>query len=176
MKGRKPKPALVHKDNGDPSRLGKKQLDAMVAAQPPAGGLNPPPYLNDYALEEWSHYVPILAEMGQDRAGYQGNLALACIHLADARHYHERIEECLDESKGGHRSGDVQSTGSGSMAPNPYVHMHSKSAAAAIKCLCELGLTPSSNTRLASDKPTPAGKFDEWNAKGAARRSQSKEA
>ena len=174
MRGRKPKSAQLHKANGDPSRLGKKRLDAIEAAQPPSGELYAPPYLKDYALAEWEYYAPILAEMGLDRPGYQGNLALACVHLADARHYHERIEECLDEDSGGSRSGDVQMTGSGSLAPNPYVHMHSKSAAAAIKCLAELGLTPSSNTRLASDKPTPANQFDAWNEAGEARRAQSK--
>jgi len=157
MRGRKPNPTAKRMLEGNP---GKRPLNFNEPILPPIDPSvfdAPPPELdhNPVAQAEWKYLAPKLRRAKHVTAGDKGALIALCIEWA-------RYLEAMAQV---HRRGMVVPAPSGYPIPNPYLAIGTRALQACIKLWPELGLTPSSRSRVsvASDGDTDDGfnEFDE---------------
>lgn len=115
----------------------------------------PPPELDDMpgAQSEWSRLAPMLRRCHQVTDADRGALIALCIEW----------DRYLEARKQAHPR--VLKTRSGYSTPNPWLSIQTKALAACLKLWPELGLTPSSRSRVKTtgDGPGPGGDaFDEF--------------
>ena len=146
MRGRKPKPTALKRINGNPGRRPLNDSEPVVAL----GGFSCPKYLNDEARREWRRVVRDLKGAGVlarvDRATLEGY----CVSYARWRLAEEEIE-----------TEGITITGpKGGVMKNPAVTVAVQERMLMLKFMSELGMTPSSRSRLhvepKRDKPTLA--------------------
>lgn len=139
-RGSKPTPTALKVLRGNP---GKRPLPADEP-KPPLGLPEPPDHLNTVAMAEWARIGPALARIGVvtqvDRAVLAGYCA-AYARWAMAEQYIQSGLDLLDEGA------------MGGMVVNPYVRIANQSLDVMHKYMVELGLTPSSRTRIKAVKP-----------------------
>lgn len=148
MRGRKPKPTRLKLIAGNPGRRPLNPAEPQIPASVP----EPPPNLSAAALAEWHRLAPALARAGIltafDRAALGGYCA-AWGSFVDA-------EEAL-------RSGGAVITGyRGSPVVNPHCRVRDRALELMARFAAELGLTPSSRSRIHATPPgdgDPADRF-----------------
>ncbi len=84
--GRPPKPAARQAAEGDPSKFGRKKVEAKAAAEPQASTGYPesPDHLSKRARDAWDFWVPELEVMNIDRRPDAMMLEGACVNYATA--------------------------------------------------------------------------------------------
>jgi len=148
MRGRKPKPTHQRILDGNP---GKRAVNRQEPPLPPEDFAQLPGELagDHLAAAEWRRLAPILrvrrAVTVADRA------ALIALCLEWSRYLQATAKA----------SPLVVSTKSGYPMPNPYLGVAARSLAACTRLWPELGLTPSSRSRVKIDTP-PGDEFAEF--------------
>jgi P27 family predicted phage terminase small subunit len=147
MRGRKPRPTAAKLLDGNP---GKRPLND-AEPQPPAFDESDtvPVELTDQprAVAEWQRLAPMLRRCKQITEADRTALIALCLEWA----------RYLDASQKVALAGLVVRTPSGYPMPNPYLGIASRALAGCNKLWVELGLTPSSRSRVRSDGPGPGG-------------------
>lgn len=152
MRGRKPLPTWRRQLDGNP---GKRPMN-VDEPQPPATAalLDPPPELADHplALKEWARLAPMLYQARQATDADRAALVALCLEW-------ERYLEATARVK---TSGLVVQTPNGYPMPNPFLSIATKALSACTKLWPELGLTPSSRSRLKTQGAPPEDAFSEF--------------
>jgi P27 family predicted phage terminase small subunit len=156
MRGRKPKPTAQRRLTGNPGHR-PLNMDEPLAPALDVGFDTPPPELADVprAQEEWRRLAPLLRQArhvtGTDRTA----LIAVCLEWA----------EYLDAMEKVRALGRVVRTPTGYPMTNPYRTIATKALAACNKLWPELGLTPSSRSRITTSgiasPDDPFAEFDE---------------
>lgn len=153
MRGRKPKPTHQRALEGNP---GKRPLNTREPQPdpPPPTFDDPPPALDDNltAAAEWRRLAPLLRRARQVTEADRGALLALCIEWA-------RYLEALGKIKS---AGLVVQTPSGYPIQNPYLPIATKALAGCLKLWPELGLTPSSRSRVKTDGTPPDDAWAEF--------------
>jgi P27 family predicted phage terminase small subunit len=137
MRGRKPKPTAQKVIAGNPGRRPLPSREPLHATADAAFDA-PPPELADNpdALAEWAHLAPQLRAARQVTDVDRSALLALCIewslYLEARTKAHPR----------------VVAAPSGYAMPNPWLSVKNRALAACLKLWPELGLTPSSRTRV----------------------------
>lgn len=156
MRGRKPKPTEQKRREGNP---GKRRLNTQEpqppAAMPEAFDL-PPSELDGIptAATEWRRLAPMLRACRQVTEADRGALIALCLEWA----------RYIDATKKVRDLGLVVTTKNGYPIPNPYLPIATKALAGCNKLWPELGLTPSSRSRVAIAPVTESDPFAEFDA------------
>jgi P27 family predicted phage terminase small subunit len=148
MRGRKPTPTVIRALQGNP---GKRPLN-QNEPQPPAtedGFESPPPEIagNRTAAAEWVRLVPMLRRCRQITQADRIALIELCAEWAI---YQDAMSQVV-------KLGLVVKAPSGYPILNPYRSVALRALAQVNKMLPELGLTPSSRSRVKTEGPGPDG-------------------
>lgn len=154
MRGTKPKPTAQRLLEGNP---GKRALNDREPQPDPVGDDfdTPPPIVatEPEAIAEWLRLAPMLRKCRQVTEADRAALIACCIEWA---HYRKAVE---------HRLPEIIKAPSGYAMPNPWISIGNKALAALVKLWAELGLTPSSRSRVTTDGPGAGGDaFSEFDA------------
>lgn len=133
-RGRPATPNVVKLLRGNP---GKRPINTL-APQPKTGAPTCPSWLSPRAKTEWRWIAPKLAEQRIITAIDRTLLAQYCESFASWQQAEKEIR----------KDGAVVPTGTGSVKASPWVHIRSQALAQMHRCLGELGMTPSSRSRL----------------------------
>lgn len=135
-RGRKPKPTALKALTGNP---GKRPLPSgRATAADPVEPVEPPPFLDEYAREEWEHQIDGLLLSGvltpRDRAVFTAY----CMAWSRARKAHE----------GANQSPGIVKGANGGLKENPYHRVARLEMRECIRWAVELGMTPSARARV----------------------------
>lgn len=155
MRGRKPHPTWRRELEGNP---GKRGFNAHEP-QPPITDdafLDPPDELKDVptALREWMRLAPMLQKARQITDADRAALVALCLEWS----------RYLDAITKVRQSGMVIQTPNGYPIPNPYLGIATRALAGCTRLWPELGLTPSSRSRVGITAPPTADPFTEFDA------------
>jgi P27 family predicted phage terminase small subunit len=150
MRGRKPKPTVLRMLQNNP---GRRPLNGQEPSHPPLE-LAAPTDLPADAKAEWDRVVATLVDRGQVTAVDRGVLVGYCLKYAQW--------QALEAEAARHPF--VVKSPSGYPMPNPALGMANKVFALFLKAAAELGITPSSRSRVSasggSAQPTnPLNRF-----------------
>lgn len=145
MRGRKPIPTVMKVLRGN---QGKRPLPANEPKMPPAVATAPPVELQDdpVALKEWQRVEPMLRKSKTITQADRGALVALCQQWSRYLEANGKIAS----------AGMVVKAPSGYPMPNPYLAIANKALGNCVKLWAELGLTPSSRSRVtatAGDQP-----------------------
>jgi P27 family predicted phage terminase small subunit len=135
MRGRKPKPTLTRRLEGNP---GKRPLNEAEPV-PPSGLPDCPDHLDDEARAEWFRTAAVLQEMGLLTRADRAALAAYCTV------YSRWVQAEAHVRKFGTI---VKSPDKGFPMKSPYLVIADQSLEAMRKLMVEFGLTPSSRSRI----------------------------
>lgn len=151
MRGRKPKPTRQREFEGNPGKRPLKQDEAQPPA--PAETFDEPPEEladNKFAAAEWRRLAPMLRRLRLVTDADRGALIAVCLEWA----------RYIDATKKVALLGMVVKAPSGYPMPNPYLSIATKALAGCSKLWPELGLTPSSRSRVTPAQPGAPGVAD----------------
>ena len=154
MKGRKPKPTTQRALTGN---AGHRPLNTHEPVTPALDATfdTPPPELPPRAQAEWTRLAPLLRRSRQVGATDRTALMAVCIEWA----------RYLDAMAKVTQLGVVVTTPAGYPMTNPYLSVATRALAACTKLWPELGLTPSSRSRISVlAVPSPDDPFAEFDA------------
>ena len=138
MVGRKPKPTILKILEGNP---GKQRLPKGEPVIVQSAMVEPPSFLDAYAVEEWNRLAPRLYEIGVLTPLDRSVFAAYCDSCSEWRRARELMTKGLD--------GLVSSKASGNQAKSVLLDIANTAAKNMLKFGVELGLTPSARSRLA---------------------------
>jgi P27 family predicted phage terminase small subunit len=149
MRGRKPKPTHQKVLEGNP---GKRRLNRQEPPLPPEPFEQLPAELarNPRARAEWRRLAPILRARRAVTVGDRAALIALCLEWSRYLIAESRATRMM-----------TFKTKSGYPMPNPYLGIASRALAACARLWPELGLTPSSRSRVRVDTP-PGDEFAEF--------------
>jgi P27 family predicted phage terminase small subunit len=165
--GRKPKPTILKLITGNP---GRRPLNDQEP-QPPAGLPDPPGHLTAIARTEWDRLAPKMCDAGMlthpDRAalaGYCQAYSDWVEHEENLRKYGKLVKSPSRKITRRRKDGtEVTETSGGFPMQSPYLAMRNKALELMLRFAVELGLTPSSRSRVIVAKPPskedPAAKY-----------------
>ncbi|MCH7872906.1 MAG: phage terminase small subunit P27 family [Planctomycetes bacterium] len=135
MRGRKPKPTALKLLQGTArkSRMNKREPK-------PTGPVTCPDWLSVAAKAEWRRIAPVLVKAGIATAADRGVLALYCTWWARAAEAEREIA----------KTAAVVKSPSGFPIQNPWLSIAAKASTLMLKFAAELGITPSSRTRVSA--------------------------
>ena len=136
--GTKPKPTALKVIEGNP---GGRPLNKNEPK--PKLGTDCPEWLDDVARAEWDRVYPELERTGVITEVDRATLADYCAAWS-----------LLVRAQEGLEHGEVIETSTGTLIQSPYVGMVNRASDRLRKLACELGMTPSSRSRVTTTKPT----------------------
>ncbi|MBE9546758.1 MAG: phage terminase small subunit P27 family [Proteobacteria bacterium] len=139
MVGRKPKATILKILEGNP---GKQKLPQGEPVVVPAEMIEPPSFLDTYAIEEWDRLAPGLYELGILTPLDRSVFAAYCDSVSEWRH----ARELLAEESG--IDAFVSSKASGNQCKSVLLDIATSAAKNMLRYGVELGLTPSARSRL----------------------------
>lgn len=152
MAGRRPKPAAMHRLNGNPSMLRKGEIDGSENPEPETALPEMPKGLPKAAKREWRQITPLLLANGLLTRVDGRSLAEYCRWCAIA----ERAQKELDE-KGYTFTTKFQDKDDniidGDIKANPSFSQLAQASKMMKSYLIEFGLTPASRRNLKISKP-----------------------
>lgn len=156
MRGRKPKPTARKKLEGNGGRRPLPKHEPVMPAVPPAFDAPPAELVDDaVAAAEWKRLAPILRNSKTITEADRGSLIAVC----------QQWSRYIEANKSVSTAGMVVRSPSGYPMPNPYIAISNKSLGNCVKLWAELGLTPSSRTRVTTVQEAgqgdPFAEFDE---------------
>jgi len=133
-KGRKPKPTAMKRLEGNPGHRPLNDREPKL----PRGIPTCPRELSSAAKRHWKHLAIQLWNVGILTEIDQSVLAALCMEWVT----------WLDAKAKLSKQGLVTLSGSGSLKPSPYITISNQAMANILRILAELGMTPSSRTRV----------------------------
>jgi P27 family predicted phage terminase small subunit len=154
MRGTKPKPTRQRLLEGNPGKRPRNTAEPQLASPSQADFDVPPAALatTPVAAAEWGRLAPLLRRARAVTEGDRTALVALCLEWA-------RYLEAMSKVA---QSGMVLQTPSGYPMANPYLAIATKALASCLKLWPELGLTPSSRTRVKTDGPAPNDPWAEF--------------
>lgn len=149
MKGRKPTPTVRRLLEGNPGKRRINRNEPQPAA-PEADAFDHPPCELDghaVAIAEWTRLAPILRRARQITDADRSSLIAACLEW-------DRYLAALAKVQ---TLGLVVNAPSGYPMTNPYLSIATRALAGCNRLWPELGLTPSSRSRLSTTTAAPGG-------------------
>jgi P27 family predicted phage terminase small subunit len=146
MRGRKPLPSNVVRLRGNP---GKRRLNHAEPRPAPRVPMCPA-CLGDEARKEWKRLTRELAGLGLLTGLDRGLLAAYC-------QAHALWVEAVSSIE---RYGTMIKSPNGFPMQSPYVAVANKQVEIMVRIASELGMTPSSRTRIRVGESTPADPFE----------------
>lgn len=140
MKGRKPTPTRLKMLLGNP---GKQKLPQNEPVPDTGELVEPPSFLDDYAIEEWDRLAPGLYAIGVLTPLDRSVFAAYCDAVSEWRRARELMAEKSEIDA------FVSSKVSGNQAKSVLLNIANDAAKNMLKFGAELGLTPSARARLA---------------------------
>lgn len=137
MRGRKPKPTAMKILSNNP---GKRPINKREPTYPELGD-EPPAFLGDIAKEEWHRVLPVLLAASAIKVPEAAALAAYC----EAFETYHRLAEM---SRG---KGFIVKAPNGCPMISPLFTALSRARADMIRLMAELGITPSSRSRIVGD-------------------------
>jgi P27 family predicted phage terminase small subunit len=135
-----PKPSAIEIAEGCPGKRAINRYEPQPRAEPP----DCPEYLDERAVEEWQHLIPILMRM---RVLTEADgLMLGCLCMAVSTL--ARAQAKLSET------GILYKAKSGYVSPSPLLAIVNQSVETITKLSREFGLSPASRVRLMVDRQT----------------------
>lgn len=149
MRGRKPKPTAQKELEGNP---GKRRLNPKEPEYPPPPARDddraPMELLKDTAaIKEWRRLLPLLKTARVLTEADRGSLLALC----------QQWSRYLEASRKVKREGMVVKAPSGYPIPNPYLSIANRALQHCVTLWTELGLTPSSRSRVSTMPQAGAG-------------------
>ena len=153
MKGRKPKPTAIKLQDGNP---GKRPINPDEPKAIP-GMPECPAHLDDEATAEWHRMGPQLLKEKRMAPVYKAIFAAYCQAWSRWVHAEKMIQQ----------HGEVIKTPStGYVVQSPFLQISNKAYDNMVKALTELGLSPSSQSRVTEVKtPATGSRLEEFIAK-----------
>jgi P27 family predicted phage terminase small subunit len=157
--GRPAKPAELHLLHGDPSKLGKGKLAALLdeAVRPPVEIPDAPSVLSKDALEEWNRIAPHLAKLGLISQIDRAALAAYCTAWGDYVWAERRIGDLNKEAKKtGDKTGErgrIWDTPSGYKQMSVPLQIRNRALEMMAKFLNEFGMSPAARSRVTPSDP-----------------------
>lgn len=140
MRGRKPKPTALKMLSGNPGRRKLNQREPVMPATD-AADLPPVELSNDLvAGSEWMRLAPMLRASRTVTDADRGSLIAVC----------QQWSRYLEANGNVAKAGMVVKSPSGYPMPNPYIGIANKALGNCVKLWAELGLTPSSRSRVSA--------------------------
>lgn len=139
MRGRKPKPTEVKKLNGNPGKRALNKKEPKPASVVPRC----PAHLPAVGKAEWRRITKELRVLGLLSRIDRAALVAYCQAWADYINAVENIET----------QGAVIISDKGGMYQNPWVGIKNNALNRLVKIAAEFGMTPSSRSRVSSEKP-----------------------
>lgn len=158
-RGRKPQPTALKVLRGNP---GKRPLP-VDEPQPTPGLPEPPEHLNQLAKAEWLRIGAELARMGVMTQADRAVLAGYCTTYARWAMAEQQIRGWTDLLVEGAMGG---------MVVNPYIRIANQALELMHKYMVELGLTPSSRTRIKGQKPQEIDELEAFLGEKKARKTR----
>lgn len=149
MRGRKPIPTAMKILTGNP---GHRPLPANEPQHDPLSCSDCPPELTAAARTEWDRIAPLLIDRGQVTVVDRAVLAGYCTKYAQ---WQELEAAAVGEPF-------VLTRKSGSLFVNPIHGMANRALALMLKAAAEIGITPSSRTRVSVRDPARATPLDRF--------------
>jgi P27 family predicted phage terminase small subunit len=150
MRGRKPKPSAQRELAGNPGHRPVNDDEPQITTSPDAYSAVPAVLTHPEAIAEWRRLVPLLTVARQISDADRSALMALCIEWG---RYLEALSKVTTL---------VVLTPSGYPMPNPYLSVATKALVACTKLWPELGLTPSSRTRVRVTEPAGGDPFAEF--------------
>lgn len=149
MRGRKPLSTATKALEGNPGKRHLNDAEPQPPAPEPSTFNRPPPELegNIQATEEWSRLAPMLVKCRQITEADRSVLVALCLEWS---RYLAATRELAT-------LGLVIKAPSGYLIPNPYLSIATRALAGCNRLWVELGLTPSSRSRVRAEGPPPGG-------------------
>jgi len=148
QRGPKPKPTRQKQLDGNP---GKRRLNTQEPEPPPVSDAfdTPPRELagNVEAIAEWTRLAPMLRVARQVTEADRAALIALCLEWS----------RYLEATKHVAEKGMVIAAPSGYPVMNPYLPIATKALSGCNRLWPELGLTPSSRSRVRTEGPGPGG-------------------
>lgn len=157
MRGRKPMPSRIKLLRGNP---GKRPLP-QEEPQPQRGLPPAPSHLNALALVEWHRIGGALARLGVLTQVDSSVLAGYCVVYARWAMAETALQQPSDLLVRGQMSGNIQ---------NPLIRIANQALELMHKYMVEMGLTPSSRTRVVKGEPSVDDPLEQFLAKKKTRK------
>jgi P27 family predicted phage terminase small subunit len=152
VRGRKPKPSRQKEIEGNPGKRKRNEREPQPPHASPSFDDPPPELKNDeVAREEWRRTVPILRRIRQIRKVDRASLIALC----------KCWSRWIEAERKTAELGMVVKAPSGYPIVNPYLGIANKTMSQLKALWAELGLTPSSRSRLVVDLNAPGHPDDE---------------
>ena len=133
--GRRPKPMAAKRQNGSADGDSKARRDEVVA---PPGHPEMPEHLDEFGEYAWQDICTLLSDLGALSEADGPLIAIYAEAFSQARQAAETIR----------KEGATLRRASGSAMEHPACKQREKNQALMVRCLCELGLTPSARPKL----------------------------
>ena len=141
MRGRKPKPTKFKQLAGNPGKRALNKREPVPVSKIPEC----PPHLNKIAKAEWKRITMELDALGLIGEIDRAALAACCSAWADFVEASDALED----------EGAVSENAQGSPIRNPWMLIKKQAMDQVVRFYAEFGMTPSSRSRVQSDKDTP---------------------
>lgn len=156
MRGRKPKPTVQKRLEGNPGKRALPKHEPIMPEAAPSFDVPPAELTGDVvASDEWRRLAPVLRKSKTVTDADRGSLIALC----------QQWSRYLEANRSVATAGMVVRSPSGYPMPNPYIAIANKSLGNCVKLWAELGLTPSSRSRVSTVQEPGAGdpfaEFDE---------------
>lgn len=153
MRGTKPEPTVLRKLRGNP---GKRPMNTREPVMQEASESfdQPPLELNAdrVAENEWQRLAPILRKSKTVTEADRGALIALC----------QQWSRYLESNRSVAAAGMVVRSPSGYPMPNPYIAIANRALGQCVKLWAELGLTPSSRSRVTTAGDGTVDRFSEF--------------
>jgi P27 family predicted phage terminase small subunit len=149
VRGRKPQPTKLKVIRGNP---GKRPLNDSEPTHPALETACPDDLVDPVARTEWDRLAPQLISSGQVTMVDRGTLMGYCLKYAQWK--------ALEAEAKNHPF--IVRSPSGYPIPNPALGMANRAFALMLKAAAELGITPSSRSRVSVGSQTPQPQKSKW--------------
>ena len=146
MAGRRPLPTALKLIRGNPGKRPINRDEPKPAVTIPTC----PAHLSPIAKTEWRRISKMLANLG----------IVTPIDRAALAAYCQSYGRWVDAEKKVQERGDVVKSANGNIMTNPYLSVANRAMDNMRKFLVEFGMTPSSRSRISTDKKETSNEYD----------------
>jgi P27 family predicted phage terminase small subunit len=150
MAGRKPKPTLLKFVTGNPGKRALNKNEPQTQCEIPAC----PEQIQGIARQEWGRITQEMYSMG----------IIDLVSMAALVGYCEHYEQWANASANVRKFGTVVKSKSGYPVQSPYLGIMNRALSEMRKFMVEFGMTPSSRSRVTSNKPKATESENRWDA------------